>query len=343
MRRVIKNLRNIVAVFFAAFCAVGAVCAAAFAQENSNPGGYVVSRDTPAWFKSSFLDFPEDVAEAAEKDKRVMIYFGQDGCPYCKKLHEDSFKNAETVRLLTTHFDAVAVNIFGDVESVWTNGKSLPEKKLANHLGIQFTPSLLFLDESGMEIARIAGYQPPARLRAALHFAARKLEKQGETLEAHMRAISLKESEQTAPAPKSFAAPKGKLHSPGRRTVVFVSQGGCEICGEWRDYLEKESDKWGTHFQLVAIDRFGKKPAADNESESEWAKKMKVSFAPTLIFLEKDGREFFRADGYLRAFHLDSVLDYAAAGAVAAEPEFQRFLQNRADKIREAGGEVVLW
>ena len=339
-------LKEAAALFALAFCfasatsAIGAFSATALAQDN--PGDYVVSRDTPAWFKPSFLDFPEDVAEAAEDGRRVMIYFGQDGCPYCGKLHEDSFKDGETVLMLTTHFDSVAVNIFGDVETVWTDGNSLSEKDLSAHLGIQFTPSLLFLDEEGKEIVRIAGYQPPKRLRAVLDYAARRLDKQGETLASHMRAFSRKEAQNAAPLPKSFSAPDGTLHSPGERAVVFVSQGGCEICGEWRDYLEKESAAWGAKFKLIALDRFGKNPATADESEAEWAKKMQVSFAPTLIFLDENGGEFFRADGYLRAFHLDSVLEYAAAGE-AAGPEFQRFLQDRADKIREQGGEVVIW
>ena len=45
-----------------------------------NPGYH----DQPAWFKQSFLDIREDVAEAAANDQRVVLYFYQVGCPYCK-------------------------------------------------------------------------------------------------------------------------------------------------------------------------------------------------------------------------------------------------------------------
>ena len=47
-----------------------------------NPG----SEDKPEWFKVSFLDLYEDIEEATEKNKRLMLFFFQDGCPYCKKL-----------------------------------------------------------------------------------------------------------------------------------------------------------------------------------------------------------------------------------------------------------------
>src|SRR5437763_3373208 len=42
--------------------------------------------EVPAWFSETFLDLREDVREAATEGKRLMIYLGQDGCPYCRAL-----------------------------------------------------------------------------------------------------------------------------------------------------------------------------------------------------------------------------------------------------------------
>jgi hypothetical protein len=42
--------------------------------------------DIPRWFSNSLLDFKDEIPEAAREGKRVMVYFGQDGCPYCKAL-----------------------------------------------------------------------------------------------------------------------------------------------------------------------------------------------------------------------------------------------------------------
>jgi thioredoxin-related protein len=41
------------------------------------------AQEPPEWFAQSFLDIREDAAEAARDGKRLMIYFMQDGCPYC--------------------------------------------------------------------------------------------------------------------------------------------------------------------------------------------------------------------------------------------------------------------
>src|SRR5437899_1380646 len=48
-------------------------------------------QDAPAWFANSLLHLPDDVAEAAKEGKRVMLYFEQNGCPYCKRMVEVNF------------------------------------------------------------------------------------------------------------------------------------------------------------------------------------------------------------------------------------------------------------
>jgi hypothetical protein len=35
----------------------------------------------PDWFKTTFMDFSEDLEEAHAKGRHVMIYFHQNGCP----------------------------------------------------------------------------------------------------------------------------------------------------------------------------------------------------------------------------------------------------------------------
>lgn len=77
-----------------------------------NPG-YI---DKPAWFANSFLDIREDVSEAASAGKRVILYFYQDGCPYCRKLLETNFALQETENKARKHYEVIAINIWGDRE-----------------------------------------------------------------------------------------------------------------------------------------------------------------------------------------------------------------------------------
>ena len=88
-------------------------------SELQNPG----YEAKPAWFKNSFLDIREDVAEAAQADKRVILYFYQDGCPYCAKLLQDNFGDRDISATAREHFDVVAINLWGDREVTDTDGE----------------------------------------------------------------------------------------------------------------------------------------------------------------------------------------------------------------------------
>jgi len=67
----------------------------ACAAEAFDPSPHAI--DVPSWFKTSFLDFREDIAEAAKSRKRLMVYFGQDGCPYCRVLMCVKFSQKDIV------------------------------------------------------------------------------------------------------------------------------------------------------------------------------------------------------------------------------------------------------
>jgi len=77
-------------------------------------------------------------------------------------------------------------------------------------------------------------------------------------------------------------------------------------------------------------------------AERDWARTLQITNTPTLVFFDAKGAEAFRVEGYVRAFHLATAMDYVTSGAYRSEPSFQRFLQARADKLRAAGQTVDL-
>ena len=126
------------------------------------------AQDVPQWFTLSFLDVREDVSDAAHGGKRLMIYFHQDGCPYCEKLVNVNFRDPAIVAKMRRDFSAVDINIFGDREVTWTDGRKMSEKQFAALMKIRYTPTLVFFDEKGAVAARIDGYLPPDRFGRAL-------------------------------------------------------------------------------------------------------------------------------------------------------------------------------
>jgi thioredoxin-related protein len=77
-------------------------------------------------------------------------------------------------------------------------------------------------------------------------------------------------------------------------------------------------------------------------ANATWADSLGVSYTPTFVFFD-GGKEVFRAESYLRPFHLASALEYVASSAYRAEPSFQRYIQARAERLRGRGQAVDLW
>jgi len=124
----------------------------------------------PEWFKPSFLDFRQDVAEARRQDKHVMVFLHLDHCPYCARLLKESFTSGDNHDFIRKHFEVIAVNVRGSLEVKWVNGATYTERGLAGHLGVRGTPTLVFLDQEGKNVLQLSGYREPRALRAALDY-----------------------------------------------------------------------------------------------------------------------------------------------------------------------------
>jgi thioredoxin-related protein len=100
-----------------------------------------------AWMQDTFKDLREDLADANNQGKRLMVIVEQRGCVYCTKMHEEVFPQPEIEALLTERYFVVQINMFGDVEVTDFDGETLTEKKLARKWGLLFTPTLIFFPE----------------------------------------------------------------------------------------------------------------------------------------------------------------------------------------------------
>ena len=308
--------------------------------------------DIPRWFTESFLDLREDIRDAAKEKKRLVLYFGQDGCPYCKALMKAGFGDPEIAAKTRRHFTAIALNLWGDREVTWIDGRKLTEKQLGQSLRVQFTPTLLFFDEKGTVVLRVNGYTPPAKLNLALDYVSGRMEERqsftdflaGAPVEGAGAALIDEPFFERGP-PDLPRLAKGSA----KPILVLYERKSCRDCVEMHreGFARPEIRQLLARFKVVRLDLQGERKvvAFDGKpaSEREWARALHIANTPGLVFFDAAGKEVFRADGYLRPFHLASVLDYVASGAYRAEPSFQRFVQKRADEQRAAGKPVDLW
>lgn len=305
-----------------------------------NPGYH----EKPAWFKESFLDIREDVEEATEAGKRVLLYFYQDGCPYCGKLLQDNFSDREIATYSQQQFDVIAINMWGDREVVDIDGNTVSEKEFARGLKVQFTPTMVYLDEAGKKLLRINGYYSPDHFLTTLKYIGEKKE----------TTISIRDFfQQLKPAKAS-----GKLHTghnnigtdlskSSRPLIVSFEQKVCKDCDEMHtDILNRKNVKQSLQaFDFITVDMWSQDslivPDGRSLKIADWAKELGIQYSPSMVFFVNNS-EVFRTEAYLKSFHTKAALDYVSSGEYVSTPEFQRYVQKVADDLHARGIEYDL-
>lgn len=336
---------------------------ALFADDNhsSKPevhGEFKGAKDAthPSWFKQSFLDLEEDIADAAEDNKRLVIYFWQPGCPYCDQLWSDNFADKQVEDEFRNSFDLVAMNMWGDREIVNVGGNTYSEKTFAAALGIKYTPTLLFFDENNKVVHRLNGYVPVENFKNSMQYVASKAEKTSS-----FAAFSKNNSNKSAATnarlhtQEFFAQPVFNLNRQQNSAIksdyiaVFFEAPQCKNCDLLHNKTLKDPETLSLvkRFHAVQLNRYSNvpviTPSGVQTTAQQWATDLDIEYLPAMLFFDSQGKQVMRVDSQLRTFHVQSVFDYVLSGAYEKEKSFQRYISNRADKIIESGRDVDIF
>jgi thioredoxin-related protein len=295
----------------------------------------------PPWFKHSFLDLREDLREALDRGKLgLIVYFGQEDCAYCEALMQVNWgREADIVAYTRKHFDVVAIDIWGAREVTDMQGRVLTEREFAVREGTNFTPSLIFYDGWGREALRLRGYYPPYKFRGALEY----------VVDGFYLTESLRDYMARADPPPKFDI--GDLNDEpffdpppyalcrrrfpaARPLVVFFEQRECHAC----DILHSEPLQDETtqallgRFQVVQLDMWSDTPVITpggaRVTAREWARRLGLFYAPSLVFFDEEGREVFRLDSVARLYRLRNTLRYVLEKGYLEAP-LQRWQEDR--------------
>jgi thioredoxin-related protein len=305
----------------------------------------------PAWFKESFLDFEEDIDEATARGKRLMLFFHQAGCPYCNALVEDNLAQPDIEQTVRDNLDVVAINMWGDLDVVQVGGRQFTEKTLAEALGVNYTPTLIFFNESRKVALRLDGYYPPDDFRKALQYVTER--KDGELGFAEFMALPATSNAAGELNREDFyQAPPFDLSRSipySQPLAVFFEQASCGSC----DVLHKQvladpaTREIVKKFDNVQLDMRAQTPvvtpAGEQTTARRWALDLGVQFAPTIVFFDRSGQEVIRTEAMFRTFHTQSIFDYVLTEGYKEQPNFQRYLSDRAERLVEQGIDVNIW
>ncbi len=268
--------------------------------------------DTPSWFKDSFLEIAEDVAEAEESGKHVMLFFHLNGCPYCNKMVNENFQQEPLKSQLQANFDSIELNIKGDREVAITEDVTATERQLAETLKVQYTPTILFLDANNKTVLRLNGYRSPAALKQALDYVQTKSYLKTSFTEykrdhmnyAKYRMIPNKLLQQTT----DFS----QLKQP---VAVLFEDEDCNECEQLHQKMlsRPEIQQQLKRYYFTRLDAKSSQAIIDFNGQQTTAKaladKLAISYRPGLVLFD-EGLEVARIESMLYPWHYEQVLRY---------------------------------
>jgi len=146
----------------------------------------------------------------------------------------------------------------------------------------------------------------------------------------------------------------------GKQLVLIWEQKGCPYCREMHRVnlrIPEIVDYIKNNFLVIQLNLWGDKEVTDVDgevtTEKKLARKYRVQFTPTLQFFpkqlaesnKKPGHdiEVWRLLGYWKPFHFLHTFKYVNEAGFDKEPNFQRWLQKRAEEYQAEGKEYKLW
>ncbi len=258
----------------------------------------------PDWFKLSFLDMAEDLAEARAAGKAgLIIYYGQKYCAYCRQFLEKDLAREDIRNYMLEHYDVIGIDIHG-----------------------------------------LRGYYPPYRFRAALEYVADghfRNERFREYL-ARADVPLIFEPGDLSEEPFFLAGPymldRSRIRGE-RPLVVFFEQGNCHACdilhtGPLQDeQIRARLEQLETVQLSYWSDTPVITPAGERTTARRWAEQLGLFYTPTLIFFDTDGTEIIRVDSVVQFYRLRNVLDYILTGGYRRYATFQRWRESRRPQV----------
>lgn len=319
--------------------------AGAMAAEDQKRGAIIggVTHAVPDWFKESFLDIQEDVNEAAEANKHVLLFFQLNGCPYCDRMLREIFEADPLMSYIQQHFDVIAINVRGDREIAFNEDTSVSEKNLSELLKVHATPGIIFLNADNKPVVRVDGYRAPERFSQILRYVSSKAYQQ-QTLASYLNE-HLNDPVYSPRSDPMFRDTTDLADVQGPLAVIFEDS-RCHDCDEFHDRLlaDPAVRKELQAFTMVRLDADTTTgiidPAGNKTSPKAWVEQLGMTYRPGIV-LYVDGKLLRRYDSLMFVHHFKEGLRWIGSGAYKQE-DYESYSARRTEELLAAGIDIDL-
>ena len=310
---------------------------------NAAPKGKVSGgsmHEAPEWFKDSFLDISEDIDEAKEEGKHIMLFLDLQGCPYCTKMLKESFHaDNDTSKFIQKHFDVINIDVKGSKEITWSEEETFTEKDLAVKLKVQYSPTVLFLDYDKNVVVRLNGYRSAKNFKNVLEYVNGK----------HYKNMKLSKYLEKKKDNTIYTLKKNKLFKEitnlskvNTPLAVIFEDGSCTQCGYFHNTTLKNKDVQGelTKYTVVRLDATSDSkiitPEGKTTTPKAWANELNLEYRPGIL-LFNEGKLQQTVDALLYSFHFKELLRYISGKYYKEYSGYLPYLRVRQEDLKAQG------
>lgn len=110
------------------------------------------------FFDANTGDLKAELADAKASGKKAILFmYEQEGCPACFYMKQNVLNRVDVQNLYRANFASFTIDIHGAVPLKDFSGRDISEKAFAARTKIRATPTFVFHDLGGAEIARVVG------------------------------------------------------------------------------------------------------------------------------------------------------------------------------------------
>jgi len=310
-------------------------------QRGQITGG--VAHSAPDWFKESFLEIADDVDEATEAGKHVLLFFQLNGCPYCDRMLTEVFESEPHKGYIQEHFDVIAINVRGDREIAFNEEYSATEKELSEKLNVWATPGIVFLNAENKPVVRVDGYRAPERFARILSYVADKAY-ENQKLSAYLAQQVLDEAYKLRANP--LFTEQADLSAIDGPLAVIFEDAQCHDCAEFHERTLADPGVMEAlqKFTVVRLDADSPDRITDVAGNAttagQWAEALNMIYRPGVL-LFADGQLLRRYDSLLYRHHFAEGLRWIGSGSYRQE-DYPSYSERRNEELLEAGIDIDL-
>ncbi|MFT5503143.1 MAG: thioredoxin-related protein [Gammaproteobacteria bacterium] len=296
----------------------------------------------PDWFKDSFLEIADDVEEAAEENKHVLLFFQLNGCPYCDRMLTENFKSGPVKNYIQENFDVIAINVRGDREIAFNEDVSVTEKELSELLNVRATPGIMFLNSDNKPVVRVDGYRASERFSHILKYVSNKAyesQKLSDYLDQHLQEIYALQPNPMFKDISDLSTVKGPL-------AVIFEDSRCYDCPAFHEKLlnNPEVQQEMSVFTVVRLNTESDATIKDIAGNETTARALSESLSMTYrpgVAIYADGELLRRHDSLLFSHHFKEGLRWIGSGAYKTE-DYPTYSARRTEELLAGGVNINL-